>query len=822
LIEKLYNTDRENIFCYRNWFPLLRNVKTVEGALRIGVYICHCGGNISNTVDVEKVKEVVSKLEGVKVVETVDYLCSTQGQNSIKSGIKDYGINRVVVVACSPQLHLETFRRAVSVAGLNPYLLEMANIREQCSWVHESAEAATVKAIDIIRGAVNRVKRLEELHPVKTKVKREILVIGGGITGIQAALEMADKGYQVYLVERDPCIGGHMAQLSETFPTLDCSYCILAPRMVSVAQHPKVKIITLAEPVALEGVPGDYNVTLKVKPRYVDIDKCTGCDDCAEVCPVEVPDEFNMGLTWRKAIYIPYPQGTPRAYVLDIDNCLGLLPIACGKCVEVCEPEAINLDAQPEEIKLNVGAIIVATGYDQTDPRDFGEYSYGLHPDIVTNLQFERIMHMGFGKPSDGKLPKKVAFILCVGSRALTERAEEYCCKIGCMVAMKQAILLKRAVPEVEPWIFYQDVRADGKGYEEFYSRARDEGVKFVRGLAAKVLPAGNGLVVKAEDTIAGVPVEETFDLVVLSMEITPQQDVEEVSKIFGLHTGPDGFFLERHYKLNPVDSAKEGIFICGCGLGPKDIRESVEEGMAAASRAATFVGLGELATSPEIPIIDRGKCDLCGECVAICPTAAITITDSIISVTPVACISCGACVPACPKGAINQKNFTEKQLIEQIRGVSLGEMKEPKIIAFIERKTAYSSLDLAGTRRLGYIANIVPMTVPSCMRIGTKHLLNAFAYGADGVVFVEGDDSPFAGEKLRQHVIKLKKELQKYGVSPLRLQSMITTIPQYDKTVKLFDTVNARISRLGKITAEERDKIREKMESERLDEGTS
>lgn len=786
----------------------------MEAALRIGVYICHCGGNISNTVDMEKVKEAASKLEDVRVVETVDYLCSTQGQNTIKDGIKDYGINRVVVASCSPQLHLETFRRAVSEAGLNPYLLEMANIREQCSWVHENIEQATAKAVDIIRGAVNRARHLEELHPIKTKVKREVLVVGGGITGIQASLEMANKGYQVYLVERNPCVGGHMAQLSETFPTLDCSYCILAPRMVSVAQHPKIKIITLAEPVALEGVPGDYVVTLKVKPRYVDIDKCTGCDECTKVCPVEVPDEFNMGLTWRKAIYIPYPQGIPRAYALDIDNCLGLLPIACGKCVEVCEPEAINLDAQPEEIKLNVGAIIVATGYDQISPRDFGEYSYGMHPDIVTNLQFERVMHMGFGRPSDGKLPKKVAFILCVGSRALTERAREYCCKIGCMVAIKQAILLKRAVPTVEPWIFYQDIRASGKGYEEFYARARDQGVRFVRGLAAKVLPAENGLVVRAEDTIAGTPVEEKFDLVVLALNITPQPDAEELSKTFGLHTGPDGFLLERHYKLNPVDSAREGIFVCGCALGPKDIRESVEEGMAAASRAATFIGLGELATSPEIPIIDRGKCDLCGECVSICPTSAITITDSSISVTPVACISCGACVPACPKGAIDQNNFTEKQLIEQIRGVSLGEMKEPKIIAFVERKTAYSSLDLAGTRRLGYIANIIPVTVPSCMRIGIKHLLNAFAHGADGVAFLEGDDSPFAGEKLRRHVIKLKKKLQSYGVSPLRLQSMITTIPQYDKTVKLFDTVSARISRLGKITAEERSKIREKMES--------
>ena len=786
----------------------------MESAKRIGVYICHCGGNISDTVNVEKVKEVLSELEGVKIVETVDYLCSTQGQSKIKSGIEEYGINRIVVAACSPQIHLETFRRAVSEAGLNPYLLEMANIREHCSWVHDNIEEATAKAIDIIRGAVYRAKQLEELHPIKTKVKREVLVIGGGITGIQTALEMADKGYQVHLVERSPCIGGHMAQLSETFPTLDCSYCILAPRMVSVGQHPKVKIYTMAEPVALKGVPGDYVVTIKVKPRYVEIEKCTGCDDCTEVCPVEVPDEFNMGLTWRKAIYIPFPQGVPRAYALDLDNCLGLAPIACGKCVEVCEPKAINYDMQPEEIELDVGAIIVATGYDQISPNDFGEYSYGMHPDVVTNLQFERIMHLGFHKPSDGKPPRKVAFILCVGSRALQERAKEYCCKIGCMIAIKQAILLQKAVPNVESWIFYQDVRAGGKGYEEFYARAREQGVRFVRGLAAKVLPSNDCLVVKAEDTIAGAEIEEKFDMVVLSMGITPQPDMEETSKIFGLHTGPDGFFMEKHYKLNPVDSAREGIFVCGCTLGPKDIRESVEEGMAAASRATTFIGLGELATSPEVPIIDRAKCDLCGECVSICPTSAIAIADSTITVTPVACINCGACVPVCPRDAIDQSNFTEKQLIAQIQGTSAVETEEPKIIAFVERGTAYSSLDLAGTTRLSYVTNIRPITVPSCMRIGIKHLANAFAYGADGVVFVEGDDSPFAGEKLLKHVSKLKRELREHNVSPLRLQSMTTTIPQYDKTVKLFETVSARIARLGKITAKERSKIKEKLET--------
>lgn len=783
-----------------------------ERGLRVGVYICHCGGNISDAVDVGRVRDAAAQFEDVKTVETIEYLCSTSGQNMIKSGIRDGGINRVVVASCSPQLHLETFRRAVSDAGLNPYLLEMVNIREHCSWVHADVDKATVKAIDLVRGAVNRARHLEELHPITTDVRKEVLVLGGGITGIQAALEMADKGYQVYLVERSPSIGGHMAQLSETFPTLDCSYCILAPRMVAVAQHPNVKILSMAEPTTLKGVPGDYVVTIKMRPRYVDAAKCTACGECAKVCPVKIPDEYNAGLTKRKAAYIPFPQAFPRAYVIDEERCLRVRYGACGKCLEACKADAISFDMEPEEVELNVGAIVVSTGYDQIDPKDFGEYSYGMHPDIVTNLQFERIMHMGFGRPSDGKLPKKVAFVLCVGSRAITERAKEHCCKIGCMVAIKQAVMLKRAVPDVEPWIFYQDIRADGKGYEEFYARAREQGVRFVRGLAAKVLPTNNGLVVKAEDTILGVPIEETFDLVVLATSIVPRSDSEKVSRIFGLHTGPDGFFLERHYKLNPVDGPREGIYVCGCALGPKDVRESVEEGMAASSRAATFIGKGKLESSPEIPRIDLERCDLCGECASICPTNAITISNREITVTPVSCISCGACVTACPEEAIDLANFTDEQLIEQIRGVSAGEIEEPKIIAFIERKTAYASLDLAGTRRLGYVSNVRPIPVPSCVRIGVKHVLNAFAYGADGVVLVEGDDSPFAGEKLRQHLIKLKKELRLHKIKPLRLQSIITTIPQYDKTVGLFETINKRISALGKISAEKRSEIREKL----------
>jgi len=780
---------------------------------RIGVCICHCGSNISDTVDVEKVRETVANFENVKVAKTERYACSTAAQEMIKNLIREQRINRVIVASCSPKLHLETFRRAVSDAGLNPYLFEMVNIREQNSWVHDDIDQATVKAVDLIRGAVNRAKYLEELHPITTRIKKRVLVVGGGMAGIQASLEMADKGYQVYLIERSPSIGGHMAQLSETFPTLDCSYCILSPRMVSTGQHSKIKVITMAEPTTLKGTPGNYVASVKVRPRYVDEAKCTGCGECAKVCPAKVPNEFEEGLIQRKAIYIPFPQAVPRVYAIDPEHCLHLTKGVCGLCERVCTGKAIDFNQKERTTKLRVGSVIVSTGFTQINPKVMGEYRYGWHPDIVTNLQFERIMINEFKRPSDGKIPKKVAFILCVGSRALREGAKEHCSKICCMVAIKQAIVLQKAVPDAEPWIFYQDIRAHGKGYEEFYARAREQNVKFVRGLAAQVIPTDEGLVVQAEDTIAGQPIEETFDVVVLSTAIVPRPDTEELAKILGLHTGPDSFLLERHYKLNPVDSPRAGIYISGCVLGPKDVRETVLESMATASKAASFIGQGKLEASPEIPRIDRVKCNLCGECIPVCPTNALSIIDSEIKVNAISCINCGACIDVCPMQAIELNNFTDKQLIGQIRGVSETEIQEPKIVAFVERNTAYTALDLAGNKRESYLPNVRPILVPSCMRVGKKHLLNAFAYGADGVLFVEGDDSPFAGDKLRKHVIKLKKELRPHGINAMRLQSMVTTIPEYYKIMNLFETFNRRILKLGKIPAKKRNEIKEKLD---------
>jgi heterodisulfide reductase subunit A len=780
---------------------------------KIGVYICHCGGNISDTVDVAKVKEAVAKFPSVKIAETYEYVCSDPGQELIAKGIKEHGINRVVVASCTPKMHLDTFRQNVKSAGLNPYLLEMANIREQCSWIHGDKDAATAKAIDLIRGAVERAKRLQPLEAKSMPVNRDVLVIGGGVAGIMTSIELADKGFKVYLVERSPSIGGHMAQLSKTFPTLDCSQCILTPKMVYASQHPNIEILSLTEVTAIEGTPGNYRVLVKKKPRYVD-NGCTACGECAKKCPVKVPSEFEAATLERKAIYSPFKQALPRTYAIDSKHCLYFTKGVCRVCEKFCKAHVVNFNQKEETVELDVGAIVAATGFEQIDPKIIEEYSYGQHPDIVTNLQFERLMLQGLHKPSNGKPPKKVAFVLCVGSRMITtnSKGEEHCCKIGCMAAIKQALLLQKSFPDAEPWIFYTDIRADGKGYEEFYAKALDHHVKFVRGRVAEITPVSEDqIMVRAEDTLLCEDVEGLFDLVVLSTGIVPHPTAAELSKKLGIQLSADDFYSERHFKLRPVDSHREGVFLAGCALSPKDVRETTLEAMATASRVATFAGKGEIMVSPEIAYVIAEKCNGCGECIKVCPVNAIAPCNNGISINPISCIGCGVCVSRCPRQALDLLHSTDEQLMAQIKGVSEGNV-HPKIVAFIEQNTAYGSADLAGSTRSNYTPNVRIISVPSVGRVGLKHVMQAFASGADGVIFVEGDDSLFKEDQVRDYLTQLKKELAQYGIEPLRLISITTTLPQYDKILNIFETTNTRITKIGPVKQEIRNKIREKL----------
>jgi heterodisulfide reductase subunit A len=644
---------------------------------KIGVYICHCGTNIAATVDCEGLARFVSTLPGVKVARDYRYLCSDPGQDLIKKDIRDLAIDRVVVAACSPRMHEVTFRNAVSSEGLNPYFLNIANIREQCSWVHKDREKATEKAKQILRAAVARVLRQEALTARKVEIKPSALVVGAGIAGIQAALTMANEGMKVFLVERAPYIGGHMAQLDKTFPTLDCASCIFTPKTVEVARNKNIELLVCSEVVDVKGHVGNFKVTIKKQPTYVDYNRCTGCGDCVEACVLKkgVPSEFEENMARRRAIYIAFPQAVPLKAVVDKESCLLLSKGKCKKsCVEACKAGAIDFEQKEEIIEREVGSIILATGYDLYDPRLLPQYGYGTNENVITNLQFERLASpsgptRGEILLKDGTVPKGIAFLHCIGSR--DENANLYCSRVCCMASMKQAHLAKEKTG-AEIYEFYIDINAFGKGYQEFYKRIREEGVYFIRGKGSEIFRRDGRLIVAAEDTMLGTPVEISVDMVVLGTGLTARHDAEKIAQVFGISQSADRFFMEAHPKLRPVATNVDGVFLAGCCQGPKDIPDTVAQASAAAAEAISLSTQGEIEVEPTTAIIDPDLCAGCKLCIEICPYSAIDFLDTkgISLVNEALCKGCGACTAICPSKAARQNHFTQHQVLSEVEGM--------------------------------------------------------------------------------------------------------------------------------------------------------
>ena len=643
---------------------------------RTGVFVCHCGVNIAGTVDVKKVTKEVGNHTGVAHAEDYVYLCSDPGQNLIQNAIREKNLDNVVLACCSPTLHETTFRNAAESAGLNPFQCEVANIREQCSWVHRDRDRATEKAIRITKSTVERVRRNEPLKPIHVPVTRRALVVGGGIAGIQASLDMANAGYEVILVERSPSLGGHMAQLSETFPTLDCSQCIMTPKMVEAYKHPKIRLLTYSEVQEVSGYVGNFKIKILKKPTYVDPDKCTLCDECTQVCPVVVPNEFDQGLTGRRAIYIPFPQAIPATYTLDASACPGFVPIACGKCADVCDPDAIDFDAKPEVEEVEVGSIVVATGYDLYGKELMGEYGYGKYADVIDGLQFERLCSASgptqgkILRPSDHKEPKDVVFIQCVGSRD-PEQHCAYCSKICCMYTAKHALLYQHHVHDGQAYVFYIDIRSGGKGYEEFVQRTmEDDGVLYLRGKVSKLFEENGKIKVWGVDTLSGKAVEIDADMVVLAMAMRPSRGAEDLAKKLKIAVDKDGFVAEAHPKLRPVESITAGMFLAGAAQAPKDIPEAVAQASGAAAKAITILSSDTLAHAPTVAQVNASLCTGCEMCVFVCPYGAVNVTNGTAEVNDVLCEGCGTCSATCLRAAIQVKNLTPLQVNEMITAV--------------------------------------------------------------------------------------------------------------------------------------------------------
>ncbi len=657
---------------------------------RIGVFVCWCGSNIAGTVDVKQVADTLKSEPGVVFSTDYQYMCSEAGQLIIRDAIKEHNLTGIVVCSCSPRMHEATFRKTAEVAGLNPFMVEIANIREQCSWIHKDMEVGTEKAIILGRAAIAKVMLNTPLKPGESKVVKRALVIGGGIAGIQTALDIADAGYEVDIVEKSPTIGGKMAQLDKTFPTLDCAACILTPKMVDASAHEKINLYTYSEVESVSGFVGNFSVTIKKKARSIKEDLCSGCGVCTEKCPSRKADnEFNMGLNKRGAIYIPFAQAIPNVPVIDRENCIKFKTGKCGLCAMNCPANAIDFEQVDEFETKEYGAIVVATGFNPIKLDNFDEYAYNQSPDVITSLEFERLTNAAgptkgkLLRPSDGKHPHNVVFIQCVGSRSTVECGKSYCSKICCMYTAKHAMLIRDKYPDVNVSVFYIDVRTPGKNFDEFYRRAVEEyGVNYIKGMVGKVYVEGDHLVVQGSDMIANKQLKMDADMVVLATAIEPSPDAKSIATMLTASIDTNNFFTEAHPKLRPVESPTAGVYLSGVCQGPKDIPETVSQASACAAKVLGLLNKDKLVTNPCIAGSNELLCNGCGQCEKVCPYGAITYetleindhgvreTRRVARVNSAVCQGCGACTVTCPSGAMDLKGFTNNQIMAEVDAI--------------------------------------------------------------------------------------------------------------------------------------------------------
>ena len=658
---------------------------------RIGVFVCWCGSNIAATVDVKKVAETLGKEPGVVFSADYQYMCSQAGQDLVKNSIKEYGLTGVVICSCSPRMHEVTFRKAAASAGVNPYMVEIANIREQCSWIHKDMATATEKAIILGRAAVAKVHLNAPLTPGESPVTKRALVIGGGIAGIQTALDIADAGYEVDIVEKSPTIGGKMSQIDKTFPTLDCAACILTPKMVEAAQNEKIKIYSFSEVEEVKGFVGNFSVKIRRKARYVKEDICTGCGACTEKCPMKkVPNEFNLGLDNRTAIYIPFAQAVPKVARIDPNYCLKLKNGKCGLCSTVCEAKAIDYTQKDEFVEEKYGAIVAATGFNPIKVDKYDEFAYSQSPDVVTSLEYERLMNAAgptggtLLRPSDKTHPHTIVFVQCVGSRCDESKGKSYCSKICCMYTAKHAMLTREKYPDTDVYVFYIDVRTPGKNFDEFYRRAVEEyGVHYIKGMVGKVAPHDGKLTVQASDLIMNEQIKIEADMVVLAAAIEPDKSARPLATMLTASMDTNDFFTEAHPKLRPVESPTAGVFLSGVCQGPKDIPETVAQASAAAAKVIGLLSKDKLTCNPCVAHSNEMMCNGCSTCANVCPYGAISYVDKefrlgggktetrrVASVNEAVCQGCGACTVACMSGAMDLKGFANKQIMAEVDAI--------------------------------------------------------------------------------------------------------------------------------------------------------
>jgi heterodisulfide reductase subunit A len=740
----------------------------------IGVFLCKCGKNIAGSVNIDQIAETIKKLPGVKLVLVNTYTCSDPGQAEIESAISDENLEKIVIAACSPRLHGPTWQDLLRRVEMNSSVVEVANIREQCSWVHlHEKQDGTQKALELVEMAIAKAELLKPVVEMKVPVEQRVLVIGGGVAGIQASLDLADHRYEVILVEKAPTIGGIMALIDKTFPTMDCSICILGPKMADVGKHKNIKLLANAEVTEISGYVGNFDIKIRQRARYIDEKLCTPCNDCVTVCPVDVADEWSGNLGWRKAIYIPYPQAVPASYLIDEKNCLGLSPLTCGKCVDTCEKNAINYEDNDKSYTYKVGAIIVAVGFKLFEAKRIPEYGYDRFDNVLTTFEFERLINAAgptqgeLVRPSDLQMPAKIAFVNCVGSRDV--RFNPFCSNFCCMESIKNALLIKEHWPDVSVTIYYIDIRAFGKGFEELYRRSREEGIRFVRGRPSRILedPKTKNLKLVVEDTQSESLLSDEYDLAVLSIGADGPDSIP-----LPLAKSPEGFYLEAHPKLKPVDTASDGVYLAGGAEAPKDIRETTTQASAAAGRVAGLLKRGEVLIEPLFAFVDHESCNICGICATRCPYKAITVDkkkEIPARVNPALCKGCGTCAADCPQDSITMTNFTDRMILRQIN-VALRNNAPEKVLIFACNWCSYAGADLAGTSRIQYPTNTRIVRTMCSGRVDPDFVKHAFKKGA-GAVMLTGcrpqDCHYISGNHFAlKREPKIRRWMKKQGIS--------------------------------------------------------
>jgi heterodisulfide reductase subunit A len=795
--------------------------------VKVGVFLSDCGGEVAKILDFEALTNFVKNVENVVLVARGYAFWHGEGLKTIVEAIKAGKINRVVVAETVPKISEVTIAKAVEEAGLNPYLVEVVDLKNHCALPHkDTPKEATEKAKAMLLAAIEKVKLQEPIEKMEFPTVKSVLVIGGGLAGIQTAEDLADIGFQVYLVEKEPFLGGLAAKAVRFFPTDDCALCIQSPatdlRTVTntsrkciyrsgFSEIPNLKVLTNAKVVKVEGGPGNYHVVVERKPRYVDETKCVACDLCAAICPVEVPDEYNAKLTKRKAIYINKPLVYPPAYVIDANACRFH---ECAKCVTVCPTKAINLDQKPERITLNVGSIIVAVGFREYDPSVIKEYHYGEYPDVITNLELARMLDI-FGptggmpiRPSNGKPAKRIVFVQCVGSR--DRRWNPYCSSICCMISLKHAIMIKEAFPDTDITICYIDIRTTGREHEYYYERAREMGVKFVKGRPSEIIhdPATNTLVVEVEDELLRRLLELEADLVVLATAMVPSEDAKELAQILGIELDQDGFFKEYNAKLRPTETKRRGIFICGGAVFPKDAPTTSLHAHSAAVKAAKFLMSGKITKALKVAVVNQEYCGNCQFCPVMCPYGAITLEPKgdghfAAKVSELLCEGCGVCVSTCPVGAIELRHLRPSQISAQIKALlSVNGTSKPLVLAFSCSECGHAAVDSSGIAMMSYPASVRVLRVPCAGVIQVQHILEAFKAGAQGVMIVgckpDGCHYEVGSQKAKQKVEMAKTLLKAYGIEPERLEMFNLVFIEGDKFAEAAKAMTEHVEKLG------------------------